>query len=262
MTTFGKRDSALGAPGAKPTFGKKSAQPMPCRAAPSAERLSPQAMAFLEAERNRPPVAAAHPPVRQSAAAPLPSHRQPAPLMADAAAMPVEPKVAAPTRPYVETRRPSHHAYAGKPVWGRRVVATLIDAAVFVVPLMIIIGAMGPQPQTTDAQFAAGYLGVIVFLSLGSLAYAIGMESSSLQATLGKMVVGAIVTDKTGGKPTLGAIIMRNTLGKLVSGLTPFYISYLMGLARKDRRCLHDLIAGTMVCAKGTTSVSYDQTFA
>ena len=47
-----------------------------------------------------------------------------------------------------------------------------------------------------------------------------------------------------------------------LSGFTPFYISYLMGLARKDRRCLHDLIAGTMVCAKGNASVSYENTFA
>jgi uncharacterized RDD family membrane protein YckC len=227
-TTFGKKTSAGGPASPKPTFGKKTSQAPAPRAMPAAKSsLSSDSLAFLQAERSRAPAAAAAPASRQ-----IPGYAAPA----------------------AQT--------AGKPVWGRRVVATLIDAAVFIVPLVLIIGAMGPQPQTTDAQFASGHVGVLVFLSLGSLAYAIGMESSSLQATLGKLAVGAIVTDKTGGKPTLGAIIMRNTLGKLVSGLTPFYISYLMGLARKDRRCLHDLMAGTMVCAKGATSVSYDQTFA
>ncbi len=227
-TTFGKKTSAGGPASPQPAFGKKPSPVQARRAAPAAQSgLSPDALAFLQAERSRSPAAATAPASRQ-----IPGYAAPAALT------------------------------AGKPVWGRRVIACFIDAAVFVVPLVIIIGAMGPQPGLTDAQFATGYIGVITFLVLGSLAYAIGMEASSLQATLGKLAVGAIVTDKAGGKPSLGAIIMRNTLGKFVSGLTPFYISYLMGLARADRRCLHDLIAGTMVCAKGKASVSYDQTFA
>ena len=235
MTTFGSRQSAPGAHGAKPTFGKKTSQAPAPRAMPAANSgLSSGSLAFLQADHNRAP-----------AAAPAPASRQ-------------IPGYAAPA---AQTASQTAGHTAGKPVWGRRVIAAVIDVAVFIVPLVLIIGVMGPQPQTTDAQFAR-HVGVFVLLSLGSLAYAIGMESSSRQATLGKLAVGAIVTDKTGGKPTLGAIIMRNTLGKLVSGLTPFYISYLMGLARKDRRCLHDLMAGTMVCAKSKTSFSYDQTFA
>ena len=235
MTTFGNRQSAPGAHGAKPTFGKKTSQAPAPRAMPAAKSgLSSGSLAFLQADHNRAP-----------AAAPAPASRQ-------------IPGYAAPA---AQTASQTAGHTAGKPVWGRRVIAAVIDVAVLLVPLVLIIGVMVPQPQTTDAQFAR-HVGVFVFLSLGSLAYAIGMESSSRQATLGKLAVGAIVTDKTGGKPTLGAIIMRNTLGKLVSGLTPFYISYLMGLARKDRRCLHDLMAGTMVCAKSKTSFSYDQTFA
>ena len=235
MTTFGNRQSAPGAHGAKPTFGKKTSQAPAPRAMPAAKSgLSSGSLAFLQADHNRAP-----------AAAPAPASRQ-------------IPGYAAPA---AQTASQTAGHTAGKPVWGRRVIAAVIDVAVFIVPLVLIIGVMGPQPQTTDAQFAR-HVGVFVFLSLGSLAYTIGMESSSRQATLGKLAVGAIVTDKTGGKPTLGPIIMRNTLGKLVSGLTPFYISYLMGLARKDRRCLHDLMAGTMVCAKSKTSFSYDQTFA
>jgi uncharacterized RDD family membrane protein YckC len=116
------------------------------------------------------------------------------------------------------------------------------------VPLVLIIALMGPQPGTTDGQFASGFIGVILFLGPGSLAYGIGVEASAHQATLGKIVVGAI--------------IMRNTLGKMISSFTPFYISYLMGLARKDRRCLHALMAGTMVCEKSKAAASCEQTFA
>lgn len=232
MATFGKQVSAAGSASAKPTFGKKTGPAPMGRAAPSAarEQLSPQALAFLQAERSRAPEPAA--------------------------------KTRAPAQPAYAAAASTSGIQAGKPVWGRRVIATLIDSAVFLVPLILIIALMGPQPGTTDGQFAAGFIGVILFLGLGSLAYGIGMEASAHQATLGKMVVGAIVTDKTGGKPTLGAIIMRNTLGKMISSFTPFYISYLMGLARKDRRCLHDLMAGTMVCEKGKAAVSYENTFA
>lgn len=238
MATFGKQVSAGGNAAARPTFGKKVTSPPAGRftSAPK-EKMSPEALAFLNSERSRAPeVPAAKSGFQHKSSgahsASLPGYASPAGL------------------------------HAGKPVWARRIVAVLIDGLVFAVPLIMIIGAMGPQPNMTDAQFASGYVGVLLFLVLGSLAYAVGMESSSLQATLGKMAVGAIVTDKNGGKPTLGAVIMRNTLGKFVSGLTPLYISYLIGLARTDRRCLHDLIAGTMVCAKGKPSMSYEQTFA
>ncbi len=275
MTTFGKRDSALGAPGAKPTFGKKNAQPVPGRSAPpQTERLSPQAMAFLEAERNRPPVAAAHPPVRQSAAAPLPPHRPPAPLMAEAAAMPVEPKVAAPTRPYVEPRRPSHHAYAGKPVWGRRVAARIVDefgvwVLIYVLfndgftsALSAYAGADPGSPQEVAA--SVDIFGFAMIFMVAQCAYNIAMESSSLQATLGKLMVGAVVTGRDGKKPTLGSIVLRNTIGRFAANVIPFCAGYIVGLFNEERRCVHDMIGGTVVRKRAAPQPSgnYGEAFA
>ncbi len=261
MTTFGKRDSAPGAAGAKPTFGKKTAQPVPGRAAPppQAERLSPQAMAFLEAERNRPPVAAAQQPVRQSAAAPMPSHRQPAPSQpaSKPAAMPAEPQAAAPTRPYVEPRRPSHHAYAGKPVWGRRVAARLVDEIGvwvliyvlfndgFTAALSAYAGADPGSPQEVAA--SVDILGFALIFMVAQCAYNIAMESSSLQATLGKLMVGAVVTSRDGKKPTLGSVVLRNTIGRFAANAIPFCAGYIVGLFNPERRCVHDMIGGTVV---------------
>lgn len=272
MTTFGKRDSALGAPGAKPTFGKKSAQPMPGRAAPPAERLSPQAMAFLEAERNRPPVAAAQPPVRQSAAAPMPSHRQPAP--SQPAVRLAEPKAAAPTRPYVETRRPSHHAYAGKPVWGRRVAARLVDEIGVWVLIYVLFndgftnalsayaGADPGSPQEVAA--SVDILGFAMIFMVAQCAYNIAMESSSLQATLGKLMVGAVVTSRDGKKPTLGSVVLRNTIGRFAANAIPFCAGYIVGLFNPERRCVHDMIGGTVVRQRTAPqpSGSYGEVFA
>jgi uncharacterized RDD family membrane protein YckC len=90
------------------------------------------------------------------------------------------------------------------------------------------------------------------------------MEASRLQATLGKLMVGAVVTDRDGNKPGLGGIIMRNTLGRFVVNMVPFYAGYVMGLFRKDRRGLHDLMSGTMVRKRepAGASAGYSEVFA
>ena len=40
---------------------------------------------------------------------------------------------------------------------------------------------------------------------------------------------------------------MRNTLGRFVVNIIPFYIGYFIGLFKADRRCIHDMMSGTMV---------------
>jgi uncharacterized RDD family membrane protein YckC len=236
MTSFGKKTT-----GAPTSFGKKTSSApagqgrftaaSSARAAPAAPmELSTKAMAFIEAER-----------AQKGSAAP------------SYATAPLTPAYASAS---------DGGLTAGKPVFGRRIIALFIDGIVIGLPIGFVIGALGPQPNMTDAQFGAGFLGMLLFIVVGSLVYHIGMEASKAQATLGKMAVGIIVVDKMGGKPSFGAVILRNTVGKLVSNILPFYIGYFIGLARPDRRCLHDLIAGTMVCTKGAQTTSYQQTFA
>lgn len=212
MTAYGNRQAA----GGKPTFGKKVTAPMAGRSGPAPkERLSPEALAFLNSERARAPVQSAQPSYASPKAAPVSS------------------------------------VYgAGKPVWGRRIIAILIDSFIIGVPVFFlfgfgIFGAVAAAPSDT-----AALMGVLMFsliLGVASIVYSVAMEASSKQATLGKMAVGAIVTDVHGGRATLGAIILRNTVGRFCSNLIPFYIGYFLGLFREDRRCLHDLIGGTMV---------------
>lgn len=212
MTTFGTRQTA----GVKPAFGKKTAPSPAGRVLPAPkDRLSPEAIAFLNAERARAPV------------------------------QPAQPSYATPKA------APASSVYgAGKPVWGRRIIAILIDSLIVGVPIffffgMGIFGAAASMQSDTAAAIAV--LTFAVILGVTSIIYSVVMEASSKQATWGKMAVGAVVTDLNGGKPTLGAIILRNTVGRFCSNIIPFYIGYFLGLFRADRRCLHDLIAGTMV---------------
>ena len=162
----------------------------------------------------------------------------------------------------------------GKPVWGRRVIARLVDELlVWGLVLLMFHEDIGQQlsiyieaPMDSAEENAAGVVLFGYALLWGCLEsfYNIAMEASRLQATLGKMLVGAVVTDRDGGKPGLGGVIMRNTLGRFVVNMVPLCAGYVMGLFRKDRRCIHDIMSGTMVRKRvpAALSAGYGEVFA
>ena len=244
MTTFGKKTSQGPMPAAKPTFGKKPTSAPVGRAAPAANRMSPEAMAFLQSERERKPAAPAAP------------------------AKASKPAYAAPSS------QPAGDLGLGKPVWGRRVLARLVDEfGVWFLIFLVFRDGLSAATSTyitagagTPAENAAALelLGYGVIFMLIQSAYNIAMESSSTQATLGKMLVGAQVTARDGSKPGLGAVIMRNTFGRFVVNVVPFYAGYLMGLFNAERRCLHDMMSNTVVRrrAPGGAPASYGEVFA
>jgi len=81
-----------------------------------------------------------------------------------------------------------------------------------------------------------------------SLLYYSIFESSSHQATPGKMALGIIVTDIAGQRISFGRAVGRD-LSKILSVLT-LGIGYLMIGFTEEKRGLHDYIAGTLVINK------------
>lgn len=205
-----------------PTFGKKVSGTPPRRAPVGAQApLSPAAQAFLarETQGSKPP----------AATAPL---------------------------PWASQETPSSFG-SGKPVWGRRVIARLADELLVWFLLYLVFNAqlsaavstyiVEPEGSPAESMAAVTLFGYGLLFAFIQCVYNIAMEASSLQATLGKMMVGAVVTAKDGTKPSLGGVIMRNTLGRFVVNIIPFYIGYFIGLFKADRRCIHDMMSGTMV---------------
>ena len=206
----------------RPTFGKKLA-PAPqgrfTRAASQAD-LSPAARAFLEQDVKR------SRPARSSA------------MPWDGADVQVS-------------------AGAGKPVWGRRVVARLVDELLIWFAIYLVFNAqlgaavstyiVAPQGSPEESMAAITLFGYGLLFAFIHCVYNNAMEASSLQPTLGKMMVGAVVTAKDGTKPGFGGVIMRNTLGRFVVNIIPFYIGYFIGLFKPDKRCVHDMMSSTMV---------------
>ena len=168
--------------------------------------------------------------------------------------------------------------YGEKPVAWIRIISYLVDSLIVGLPFAMIawpafaaemdapmVGA-GGKVVGQVAGSAAGELVIWKYLLMYSVLrgiYSIALESSSLQATFGKMMCGLVVTNKQMGKPSLGGIIMRNTLGRLVLNVIPFSIGYWMLAFNPQKKGLHDMMGGTLVCTKGTApGETFSQVFA
>jgi len=133
--------------------------------------------------------------------------------------------------------------YAG--FW-RRFAALIMDSIIitlvtFIVYLMIRAALYGGRPENEVI------LGWAVWMIVNWL-YRAGMESSSGQATLGKMALGIIVTDYEGERISFGRATGR-LLAKIISGLI-LLIGYIMAGFTERKQALHDMIAKTLVVVK------------
>jgi uncharacterized RDD family membrane protein YckC len=139
----------------------------------------------------------------------------------------------------------------------KRAAALFIDSMVvgfayyivmFAAMLVVGVGAFTMVGSNPDAGGAAliGMMGLIYLLyPVVSAAYYAGFESSSKQATLGKMAVGIKVVDRDGRRLSL-----MHALGRWLSvalNYLTLYIGYLMAAFTDRKRGLHDMVAGTLV---------------
>jgi len=132
--------------------------------------------------------------------------------------------------------------YAG---FGVRVGAYFIDAFVLTAAIAVVVLISGGLVEATGStsSYALGIVAVLlVFL------YFPIMESSSNQATLGKMAVG-IKVGKAHGEQLSFANALGRYLGKIISGAI-LYIGYIMIAFDEKKQGLHDKIADTYVFYK------------
>lgn len=87
----------------------------------------------------------------------------------------------------------------------------------------------------------------LILFTVNWLYHAI-MESSTKQATLGKMAISMKVTDMNGNRITFARASGR-FFAKILSGLI-FNIGYIIAGFTEKKQALHDMIAGTLVINK------------
>ena len=132
--------------------------------------------------------------------------------------------------------------YAG--FW-RRVAAALIDGILVAVVSWIVTGIF--SAVSDGAEVTAQILVLIA-----AYGYYAGMESSSYQATVGKIALGIQVTDLSGNRISFLRALGRN-LAEILSALI-LLIGYIMVAFTPKKQGLHDMIAGTLVVKKGTAT--------
>jgi uncharacterized RDD family membrane protein YckC len=133
-----------------------------------------------------------------------------------------------------------------------RVLAALIDGVIVRVvaaPVALIFGGLGMAGMMTGLPHAGlGILGggvTIILVLFGGWLYEALMESSSYQATIGKMILGMKVTDLYGKRISFGRATGRH-FAKILSGMM-LCIGFIMVGLTERKQGLHDLLAGTLV---------------
>jgi uncharacterized RDD family membrane protein YckC len=153
-------------------------------------------------------------------------------------------------------------AYAG--FW-LRFVAHVIDSAIFAVIFFVLLiitvlalggGAflaslkdLGDSGGVLPAGFIIWLLVLFPALIVVTWLYYAKMESSPSQGTLGKIALGLIVTDMEGRRITFGRASGR-FFAKMITGMIPLAIGYIMAGFTEKKQALHDMIATCLVLRK------------
>ena len=168
---------------------------------------------------------------------------------------------ALPTAPAVVVAQPGVQ-YAG--FW-LRVVAYLIDSIIvsigfmaLFIPFAIMTGLTavlgnihpGEDPRDVGAvlggTFFLGLFTVVSLAFLGGWLYHAKMESSSWQATLGKRALNLRVTDMYGARISFARASGRH-FAKLITGMIPLGVGFMLAGLTERRQALHDMIASCLV---------------
>ena len=136
---------------------------------------------------------------------------------------------------------------------GTRFVAAFLDSLIgiaYAAPIIYLLGIWdymirGENPPI-GLSLASAALGFLAFVLIQ------GYFLMTNGQTVGKKITGIRIADLDGNVPDFGKLISRRYLPISVAASIPLIGPYLsivdvLFIFRKDRRCVHDLIAGTKV---------------
>jgi uncharacterized RDD family membrane protein YckC len=122
-----------------------------------------------------------------------------------------------------------------------RLAALLLDAILIGIVVSIAISIFGLD--TSDRSVQAGE-------SIFSLLYFVIVPAVWFGYTVGKRMVGVRIVKMEGTNVTIGKMLLRYVVTGFIYGLSlgiALIVSIFMVALRKDKRALHDIIAGTYV---------------
>ena len=143
-----------------------------------------------------------------------------------------------------------------------RVVAYLVDNIIIGVPfgiafvLFLVFGGLGAaihgvqeggQPNPEFVAFLVVFCIIFAAVALaGGWLYYAYFESSAWQGTPGKKMLNLFVTDMNGNPVSFGRASGRY-FAKMITGLIPLGIGYILAGITEKKQALHDMIASCLV---------------
>ncbi|GAA3919997.1 RDD family protein [Luteimonas lutimaris] len=140
---------------------------------------------------------------------------------------------------------------------GARLGAAIIDGIIMLVillPLMFMGGYWATAMAAAEAGQQVGFATTLLWVAIGFIVFAV-VQAAPLNAngqTWGKKLLKIKIVDLDGQKPPLGRLLGLRYLPVQAVGVIPLLGSVIqvvnvLLIFRNDRRCGHDLIAGTKV---------------
>jgi uncharacterized RDD family membrane protein YckC len=144
----------------------------------------------------------------------------------------------------------------------RRFAAAFIDGIIVSIASAVISGVLSVVVIGVAASRGPGAGATVLLVQIligmfGQWLYYALLESSSNQATLGKMVFGIKVVNEAGERIGFGRATGR-FFGKFVSSLT-LCIGYLMAAFTDKKQALHDMIASTYVVYREVEPMDFER---
>lgn len=131
-------------------------------------------------------------------------------------------------------------SYAG--FW-TRFCAVVIDGVILGVASVIFTAILRLVTDRWTAELISNLVGIVV-----QWLWDAGFESSAMQGTPGKQLMGIKVTDMSGGRISFARATGRH-FGKYLSAII-LLIGYIMAAFSERKQALHDMMAGTLVVRK------------
>jgi uncharacterized RDD family membrane protein YckC len=132
--------------------------------------------------------------------------------------------------------------YAG--FW-RRFAAWVIDSVIVMVVFLLIALMTFGEKDLNDMTPLMGTWVRDLMLPLLNVAYCVWLDSSKLQGTIGKCLLGMRVVTVKGERLSLGRALWR-TLGVVLVAMT-FGLGFVIMRLMKKRQGFQDLMAGSVV---------------
>ncbi|WP_437742639.1 RDD family protein [Sorangium sp. So ce302] len=168
--------------------------------------------------------------------------------MAQSAPNPYQPPTA------LEPKTDSERAYDGSASRMSRFWAAMIDAVlalIIFVPLQYWGGVYRDFPKVSALPFLQSLLWALAGFALTLVLHGTFLARSA--QTIGKKTMNIQIVNASDGKPAaFGTIVLRRLLPEAAVAQIPYVGTFLvlvdvLFIFRKDRRCVHDHIAGTRV---------------